>query len=69
MIESKKEWVSKLIAAANIINTDTKRGKASYFTIPVEKIEWIANELNISFDEAVHIIETYFKPKNYNEKI
>ena len=62
--KTKKELVTKLISSSSKINgMNDNNEEASYIKIPIENIELLAEELDVTFEEACDVLTEYFKPK------
>ena len=57
-----KELIEKLLKVSEKINVESRRGNASYITLPYGYVEKRAQEKGVSFDEMYEIILKKLQP-------
>ena len=55
--------IDKLISAATKI-VKSGYNPASYIKIPIENIELMSKEFNLTMEEAINVLAEYFKPQD-----
>lgn len=58
-----KNIIEKLLKASKLI-TEARISKASYISLSEDKIKYLADKRDVSFDEMVEIIKKELYPKN-----